>query len=221
MKLIVQIFLFLFPWKIRRILLNKVFHYQIHTTAKVGFSIICARQLIMEEKSAISSLTLCKQIDKLHLKTNARIGTLNYITGYSAFLKESFSHVLNRKCELIVGEHTAVTSRHFLDCTAGVYIGDFTTLAGIRSQIFTHSIDLKASRQDAKSVHIGNYCFVGTGCVLLKGSVLPDYSVLGAASMINKAFEESGIYGGVPAKKIAATSLQDNLYFSRKTGYVK
>lgn len=220
MKIILQIILFLFPWEVRRILLNKIFHYQIHSTAKIGFAIILAKKLTMQKCSRIGHLTFCNKIDSLQLDNNVRIGTLNYITGYPTILKDSFFPILNRKCELIIGEHSAVTSRHFIDCTAGVYIGKFTTFAGIRSQILTHSIDLKLCRQDAKSVSIGNYCFVGTSCILLKGATLPDYSVLGAGAMVNKEFsEQSVLYGGVPAKKISGISKDG--YFIREIGYVK
>jgi len=222
MKILLQLVLFVFPWWIRRRILNSVFRYQIHPSAKIGFSIILAEKLIMKERSQIGAFTFCKKISLLHLNNAAKIGSLNYITGYPTTLKDSFSHIVDRKCELIINEHTAITSRHFIDCTAGVYLGKYTTFAGIRSQILTHSIDLKYCRQDAEPVHIGNYCFVGSGCILLKGSVLPDYSVLGAASMLNKAYSDTGyLYGGVPAKKISEISVKEHLYFSRQNGYVK
>jgi acetyltransferase-like isoleucine patch superfamily enzyme len=222
MKILLQLMLFIFPWTIRRRILNNVFRYQIHPTAKIGFSIILSKKLRMNNFSKIGNLTFCSKIDLLQLDSNARIGSLNYITGYPTTLNDSFSHISDRKCELIIEEYTAITSRHFIDCTAGVYLGKFTTLAGIRSQILTHAIDLQQCRQDAQSVRIGSYCFIGTGCIFLKGSILPNYSVLGAGSMLNKSYNDIGyLYGGVPAKKISEISYQNDLYFSRQIGYVK
>lgn len=91
---------------------------------------------------------------------------------------------------MIVGEHSAITNRHLIDCTDRVTLGRFTTFAGFRSQILAHSIDLAECRQSARPVTIGDYCFVGTDCVLLGGSALPDCSVLAAKSLLNKPQSE-------------------------------
>lgn len=221
MKALLQIFFFFLPWKLRRILLIKICGFTIHKDARIGFSIILAKSVKLEEHSYIGNLTFCRKIDLLHIKKYGILGNLNFITGFPSGDNSHFGHVIDRKSVLAIGNHSAVTARHFIDCTAGVFIGDFTTFAGIRSQILTHSIDLKKNRQDAASVVIGDYCFVGTGCTVLKGSKLPDFSVLGAASLLNKNFEEQKcLYGGVPAKRIISLDIDEDLYFSRKEGYV-
>jgi acetyltransferase-like isoleucine patch superfamily enzyme len=217
----IQLLLFLFPWKIRRVLLNKLFSFKIDNTAHISFSIILAKKLVMYQYSEIGNFNFCNAIDILILEKNSIIANFNYITGYPSSLINHFSHVENRKCQLIIGEHSAITSRHFIDCTAGITIGNFTTMAGIRSQILTHSIDLEKNRQNASPVIIGSYCFIGTDCVLLMGSKLPDYCVLGAKSLLNKNFIETYcLYGGVPARKIKELTGSDIKYFQRKTGFV-
>jgi acetyltransferase-like isoleucine patch superfamily enzyme len=101
-----------------------------------------------------------------------------------------------------------------------VTIGRYSTFAGFRSQILTHSIDLKNSKQSCKPVSIGEYCFVGTGCVILGGSRLPSYSVLGANALLNSSPEDTySLYAGVPAKKINSIPKSHN-YFYRKSGFV-
>jgi acetyltransferase-like isoleucine patch superfamily enzyme len=126
----------------------------------------------------------------------------------------------DRHPELLLGEHAAITNRHLIDCTDRVAIGRFTTFAGFRSQILTHSIDLAACRQHARPVSIGEYCFVGTACTVLGGASLPDCSVLGANSLLNKAFSETHcLYGGVPARPLS--KLDAGLaYLHRTTGFV-
>ena len=122
---------------------------------------------------------------------------------------------------LLLGTHSAITSRHLLDCTNTVSIGPFTTIAGFRSQILTHSIDLAVNRQNSAEVKIGAYCFVGTGCIVLPGASLPDYCVLGAGAVLNQPVSESHtLYAGVPAhavKKLPA----DSGYFNRPRGFVE
>ena len=117
-------------------------------------------------------------------------------------------------------EHSAITNRHIIDCTNAVHIGKFSTVAGFRSQILTHSIDLEACRQSSAPVTIGDYCFVGTDCVLLGGSSLPNYSILGAKSLLNTSQQqEYYLYAGVPAKPVKELD-RDFGYFSRTTGFV-
>jgi acetyltransferase-like isoleucine patch superfamily enzyme len=121
---------------------------------------------------------------------------------------------------LIVGEHSAITHRHFIDCTNSVTIGKFSTVAGLQSQIMTHSVDIAKNRQTSQPVRIGDYCFVGTNCVILGGSVLPNFCVVGAKSLVNKSFTESyQLYGGVPARPIEQLSPECK-YFQRTEGFV-
>ena len=56
--------------------------------------------------------------------------------------------------------------------------------------------------------------------VILGGSCLPDYSVLGAKSLLNACFETSYfLYGGVPAVPVKQLS-KELKYFLRTEGFV-
>jgi acetyltransferase-like isoleucine patch superfamily enzyme len=204
------------PWSIRRRLLIWRYGYEIDSTARIGKSIILARHLKMAPKSRIHSGVICKGIDLLSMGEDSGIASFTYITGFSVNGCRHFRHVVNRKCELVLGRSAGITSRHFVDCNGGVYIGDFTTVAGIRTQILTHSIDVYNNRQDAKPIRIGKYCFVGTGCILLPGSELPDYSVLGAGAVLTKAHTKPGcLYAGSPAKEVKELDVDVIPYFKR------
>jgi acetyltransferase-like isoleucine patch superfamily enzyme len=210
----------LLPWPLRRRVLIAVFDYKIDPQSRIGFAWVMPEQLIMDRDSSIGTLTVCKGIKLLHLKQNASIGRANWITGFPAGPHRHFAHQPDRKPELIVGEHSAITNRHILDCTNSVSIGAFSTFAGFRSQILTHSIDLENCRQSSAPITIGAYSFVGTDCVLLGGSSLPDHSVLAAKSLLNKSYGDPfWLYGGVPARPLSQIS-RDAGYFSRTTGFV-
>ena len=211
---------FLLPWQLRREFLEKQFGFQIHPTARIGLAWILPNRLIMEEGSSVGTATVCKGIDLLHLKAHAIIGRANWITGFPLGQSPHFAHQTDRRPELTVGEHSAITNRHLLDCTNSVTIGRFTTFAGFHSQIISHSIDLEQNRQSSQPVRVGDYCFIGTNCVLLGGSALPDFCVLGAKSLLNKAFTETyQLYGGVPARPLKALP-RDSKYFQRTEGFV-
>ncbi len=220
MKTILMLLSFLLPWQLRRSLLEKQFGFQIHPTARIGLAWVFPDRLIMEEGSSIGTATVCKNIDLLHLKAHALIGRANWITGFPLGGSGFFAHQTDRRPELIVGEHSAITNRHLLDCTNSVTIGRFTTFAGFHSQIISHSIDLEQNRQSSEPVRVGDYCFVGTNCVLLGGSALPDFCVLGAKSLLNKSFTDTyQLYAGVPARPVKALS-RDYKYFQRTEGFV-
>jgi acetyltransferase-like isoleucine patch superfamily enzyme len=211
---------FLLPWSMRRSFLEKQFGYSIHPTARIGFAWIFPERLVMEANSSIGHLTLCKNIALLHLGESVIVGRGNWITGFPLGPSPHFANETDRRPELIIGAHSAITHRHLIDCTNRITIGKFTTFAGFQSQMLTHTIDLQANRQTSAPISIGDYCFIGTNTVLLGGSAVPDYSVVGAKSLVNKAFTETHqLYGGVPARPLQ-TLPADYAYFTRKSGFV-
>ena len=221
-RLLVSLLAFLLPWPLRRLVLVHMLGYSIHKTARLGYSLICPMHLEMGPGSCIGHLTFCKTgVDLVRLGNGAAIGNLNWISGESLRETVHFQDLEGRRPELIVHDQAAITNRHFVDCTATVSIGRFSTFAGIRSTILSHSIDLEACRQTAEPVSVGEYCFVGAATVLLPGAALPDYSVLGANSLLNKHYSEPYyLYAGSPARPIKQLS-PDSKYFTRTAGFVK
>jgi carbonic anhydrase/acetyltransferase-like protein (isoleucine patch superfamily) len=208
------------PWSLRRALLEKQFGFTIHPTSHIGLAWVFPERLVLEAHTSIGHLTVCKNIALLHLREHALIGRGNWITGFPLGPSQHFASETDRQPELIVGEHSAITHRHLIDCTNRITIGKFTTFAGFQSQMLTHSIDLVENRQRSAPITVGDYCFVGTNCVFLGGSALPDYSVLGAKSLLNKAWTATHrLYGGVPARELQPLPA-DYAYFHRNSGFV-
>jgi acetyltransferase-like isoleucine patch superfamily enzyme len=220
LKKIAMLLSFALPWGARRRCLERWFGYSIHPSSRIGLAWICPRRLVMEENSRIGHLTVCKNIDLLHLGPHALIGQLNWITGFPLGTGRHFAHQTDRQPELVLEAHAGISSRHLIDCTSRVRIGAFATIGGFHSQLLTHSIDLAASRQSSEPIEIGEYCFLGTNCVVLGGSSLPHHSVLGAKSLLNKKWDAPfHLYGGVPAKPLKELP-QEMEYFRRKEGFV-
>ena len=211
----------LMPWKIRRILLIKWFGYKIHPSATIGLSWVYPSYLEMSEKARINHLVVAVNLDKIIIGKESSIGRGNWITGFPTNTKSAhFRHQTDRKAELILEEHSSITKNHHIDCTNLIKIGKFCTIAGYNSQLLTHSINIYESIQDSAPILIGDYTFVGTNVVILGGAVLPDYSVLGAKSLLNSAFQKPWhLYAGVPAKEIKEIS-KDAKYFHRTKGFV-
>ena len=212
---------YFFPWFLRRRLLNSFFGYKIHPNARIGWSWIFPKELIMDEGAKIGNFNVAIHLDTVEMKSNSKIGRGNWITGFPSKTKSKhFSHQLDRESKLYLGKNSAVTKNHHIDCTNLISIGEFSTIAGYSSQFLTHSIDVYESRQSSMPIYIGDYTFVSTNVVVLGGSVLPSFSVLGAKALLNKAYQEEWIlYGGVPAKSVRTID-KNAKYFSRVDGFV-
>lgn len=218
---IAKLFICIMPMFLKRRLLETFYGYKIHPTAYIGLSFIYPKRLVMGKNSKIGHFNAAVNLDEVIIGEYVSIGRGNWITGFaSGTSSKHFAHQPSRKSVLTIGNHSAITKGHHIDCTSPVNIGCFVTVAGYNSQILTHSINVYDNRQDSKSISIGDYCFVGTNVVMLGGSALPSYSVLGAKAMLNKAYtEEWKLYGGNPARAITDIPL-DAKYFSRDKGYV-
>lgn len=220
MRLLVQLLLWPLPWSLRRPLLGLIPGFRIAKRARIGFSLIGARHVTLEEGAEIGHLTLVKGLARLEMQANARLGNLNWVTAVPKAAPQHFTHLPDRDPSLIVGREAAITHRHLIDCTGGVRIGAFATFAGWHSQIVSHSFDFRAARQDAAPIAIGAHSFVGSRCILLKGSALPDRSVLGAGSVYEEDDDRPlGLYRGNPAARVAELP-EDLGYFHRSDGFI-
>lgn len=210
------------PWRIRRYVLNKYYLYDIAPSAKIGISYIYPTFLKMGEGAHIGHFNMGIHLSKIILGKNSSIARGNWITGFPVGTEsEHFAHDKNRKSELIIGDESAITKNHHIDCTNAIHIGNYVTVAGYNSQFLTHSIDIYNNRQDSHPISIGDYSFVSTGVKVLGGSTLPAYSVLAAGAVLNKRFsEEFRLYGGVPAEKKKILTEENVKYFQRSKGFV-
>jgi acetyltransferase-like isoleucine patch superfamily enzyme len=210
----------LLPWRLRRQWLSILFGYDIHPSSHIGYSWVMPERLVLGEGARIGHMTVCRILDLVELGPYASIGQWNWITGIPAGDTEFYQHMTGRRAEFVMGPHSAVTSRHYVDCAGGVAIGAYATVAGIRSQIFTHSLDIEQSRQSAQKITIGSYTMIGTGSILLPGSSVPDRAVVGAGSVVTGSLDESlYLYAGVPARPIRKLPAS-LMYFHRTHGRI-
>lgn len=218
--MIAKFIVLLLPWPLKCWLLQRWFGYSLEPSAKIGLAWVFPKHLRMGKQSRIDHFTVAIHLDSIDLGDHSTIGRSNWITGHPGNSDRHFTHQKDRRSQLVVGEHSAITKHHYLDCTHEIRIGKFTTIAGHHSELLTHSIDVIANRQSSQPIEIGDYCFIGTRCVILGGARLPERSVLAAGAVLTKPFTASfSVYGGVPARPIKELPA-DAAYFHRETGFV-
>lgn len=221
MRILINCFVVLLPWKLKRLILKHFYRYELHPKARIGLSYIFPKKLVMNEGARIGHLNVAIHLDVLRMGRKSTISRSNWITGFpSGTTSKHFAHQKDRKSELIINDESAITKKHHIDCTNSIIIGKFVTIAGYNSQFLTHSIDVYKGRQDSHPIRIGDYSFVSTGVKILGGASLPAYSVLAAGAVLTKNYtEEWKLYAGVPAKAIKDIP-SDAKYFIRSEGFV-
>lgn len=92
---------------------------------------------------------------------------------------------------------------NYIQAIGKIYIGDYTLIAP-NVGIISANHDLFDNRKHIKKeVHIGKYCWIGMGAVILPGVRLGDYTIVGAGSIVTKSFEEGFcVLAGNPAKLV-------------------
>lgn len=221
MKKLLKLIIVLMPWRIKRWMLQTFFGYKLHKNAYIGLAWVYPGHLEMDDKSKIHHFTVAIHLDLIKISYDSSIGRNCWITGMSTKTdSEYFKGQTDRRAELIMGKFSHFTKGHHIDCTNSVVLGDFVTVAGYQSQFLSHSINIYKNIQDSAPIYIGDYTFVGTNVVILGGAKLPAYSVLGAKSLLNKAYtEEWKLYAGVPARPVSDIS-KEAQYFYRTDGFV-
>jgi len=218
-ELMIKIIVVMLPWRLKRLILIKIFKYEIAKDSYIGLSWVFPEMLVMKQQARIGHFNYFKPLECVHIGFSSSIGSLNLINGFPR--SEDHYVSANRELMLKMGNHSAITNQHIIDCTDTVSIGCFVTVAGYRSQILSHAINLKDCIQECKPVVIGDYSFIGTNVVLLPGASVPSKSVVAACSVVREGLSEFNcLYGGIPAVKIK--EYDDSVrYFQREVGSIK
>ncbi|MFN4106152.1 MAG: acyltransferase [Acinetobacter johnsonii] len=106
-----------------------------------------------------------------------------------------------------IGQDVSINSKSFINGCGGITIGDNTRI-GTQSILIAsnHKFgepDLLVKDAITKQgVSLGQNIWLGARVTVLDGVSIADDSVIGACSLVSKPLSESGVYVGIPAKKI-------------------
>jgi acetyltransferase-like isoleucine patch superfamily enzyme len=167
----------------------------------VGFSVVEAKQIVVGDDVHIGHFNLMWRLEHLRLESGSLVGSFNWITGANS------GH-------LVVGGDSAITDFHYLEASAGIRIGANCVLAGRSSHFFTHGIS-STNLDDRRPIHIGDWCYIGSGSRFVPGSGVAVGTFVGMGSVVTKDWsEEYVLLAGAPAK-IRKTLSPEDAYFDR------
>lgn len=150
----------------------------------------------------IERFNIFRNLARVQMGDHTLIGSWNQFTAAPEYQRFS-----DRVGLLWMKERSFVTNRHYLDCSGQVLLGPYAAIAGIKSVIQTHELDVSLNETTVGRVVFGENALSTTACIMLKDSYLPDRSMLAAGSVMVKAKEggaplKPGLYGGTPARFI-------------------
>lgn len=208
------------PRRLRPRILSLVPGFRVHPTSVIGFSFICpATTLTIGPYARVGHLTVVRNVDTVQLAAHSHIGNLNSISGTPRGSSDAYANTSpDRGSELVLGERAAITNRHYVDCADSVLIGEGSTVGGLRTVIVTHSLHVASGDVRCSPVRIGRGCLINTNCVLIGGSVLPDFCVLAPLSLLRGAHSEPHrLYAGNPAAPVRPLDPEAGLFRNAMT----
>lgn len=214
MQRVWAVLLLVLPASLRRHVARFALGWDIHPTAYLGRSLILVRKVTMGPAASIGPWNVIRDLEELRMGEGSEIASRNWIAGFPLAM-DVFPDSPDRDPSLILEAHARITVGHQIDCSDRVTLGVHAALAGFRSQILTHSLNLVTDRQVTAPVALGDRCAVMSGCMLLSGTRVPARSIVSAGSVITtKLAKEQTFYRGNPAE--AVRELPANLrYFNR------
>ena len=166
-------------------------------------------------KSEIDKIGLSSVGDNVLISRDARFYNPQNITIASNVRIDDFC-ILSGKIN--IGNYTHLGSASILiSGEAGIEMDDFSGVSH-RVNIFAQTDDFGGSSlispllpEEYRKIKMGKVVFckhsiVGTGSVILPGSILSEGTAIGAMSMLAKTTEPWTTYSGIPARKIATRS---------------
>jgi acetyltransferase-like isoleucine patch superfamily enzyme len=173
-KIIISAILTIFPSSIRIPVMN-LLGYKISRKARLKiFSVILARDIIIDAFAKVDSFVVIAGLDKLIMKEYSAIQRFTYISGNFLFK---------------ISKRSMVGSRCVINAGAGdVEIGEYSAFAP-RSSIYTHGTFLPATLgypTTNNGIKIGDYCWIMQSSSIGPGVIIDSNSIILPGSSIVK-----------------------------------
>lgn len=226
-RLIVLALIAALPSILKRPCYRLLFGYRVGKSVRIGFSLLDARECLIEDNVTIGHLNVIIGVQKLSIGEHVKIGYLNIIRGGDEVRLGRYSEVIRMNeinsipdpdvvnaidPRFLLDEGSIITVGHKIDFTDRVDIGRRTILGGRNSSLWTHN------RQRTRPIEIGSFTYIGSEIRVAPGGSVPSKCIVGIGSVItSKLTDEEHLIAGVPAKSIKRLADEDKFLIQRKT----
>jgi acetyltransferase-like isoleucine patch superfamily enzyme len=188
-----------------KVLVLRMLGQKVHRTARIGFSYLSVKNIILEENTYIGTGNIFTNLNHLEMKEGSRINRWNRFTSGPSY--NGYLRLLRR---------ASISLRHYFDVCDLVEIGENTIVAGHHSTFFTHSKGVDVIDY-TKPIIIGDWCYLGSNLKVVPGVELGHHCFVGMGSVLvgNLADVSFSLVAGNPAKAKKSLS-SDSAYFLQK-----
>lgn len=162
------------------------------------------------DEAWIGAFNVFKGLRALKVGGYVGIGHWNWVSACREFREAGAD------CLLQVGAHSAITSRHYIDCSGGIRVGTHTTIAGVRSTLLTHGISWKSNVQTFSPIEIGDYCLISSNVQVSPGTIVGSRVVVGMGATVAGRLLDPGLY--IQSRATLVKSDLGGEYFRREEG---
>ncbi len=125
----------------------------------------------------------------------ARHGLLNL--GKDVSIRRGTEINIRNSAKITIGNNTFINSGCIITAHSGIVIGNNVEF-GSNVMVYDHDHKFKEGYQarefDIADVHIGNNVWVGSGSIILRGSIIHDNSVIAAGSVVKGEVPSNSIF---------------------------
>jgi acetyltransferase-like isoleucine patch superfamily enzyme len=201
-----------------KIFVLRLLRHRLGPNCRIGWNVLLVDRLSLEDGVRIGSFNFI-QCRRLVVRTGGYIESFNFVRGPLSILLGPEAGIGRRNqisragharsvgpASLMLGQLSKITSGHKLDCTRSIRLGEYSTVAGLGSQLWTHGYYHFPTgpgriRVDGKIV-LGNNVYVGSACVVSLGVQIADGIMVGSHSSVSKSLTERGLYVSQPLRRV-------------------
>ena len=104
--------------------------------------------------------------------------------------------------KFIFGRNLSINDYVYINASGSITLGDNVSLSAGSKLISTKLNSLSMSEHVNAAIIIGDNVQIGAGAIILPGVTITNNVIIGAGCVVSKNITQSGIYVGIPAKKI-------------------
>lgn len=170
--------------------------HDVHRRARVDpLLLLGVEHLDLADRSHLGAFSVVRHVRDLRLGQGATIGPRNWISA-APVLRDS-TPVAGR---LRLGDRASVSTRHRLDCSGGITLGDDAAVAGWDTLVMTHDVTADRSTLTAEPVVVGARTFLHAANRIAAGTEVPAGVRTELGSVLTPGwYEPATRYGGNPA----------------------
>lgn len=188
--------------RLKNFLLSRTPGWSLHATACLGPNLVWGiGTLELGPSARIGPFNAFRQLRAVRLEANADIGQFNWFSGAARFIPDAKDPALAGV--LLLHDSASITSRHYFDLSGGFEMHPFSVMAGVRSTVLTHSIDVRTGLHRTAPVRIGRQSVIFTNAVMTPGAEVGEQIAVSALSVVQGRLRKAdGVYSGSPARLV-------------------